>query len=310
MKKRKKISKRILKENIQLGTMVIPIVVFMALFSYFPMFGIVLGFKNYKVTKGIWGSDWARPIFKNFEFFIKSSDAIRVTRNTILLNLLFIFAGAFFAVTFALLLYEVKRAWHLKVYQTISILPSFLSWVAVSYIVYGFLEPEKGIVNAVIRSLGGENISWYSKASYWPIILLLVKSWHGVGLSCIIYYASLMGIDNELFEAADMDGANKFQKVIYISLPHLVSIVTIMIILDIGKIFRADFGLFYNVTRNVGILYPTTDVIDTYIFRALMDVGDIGMSSAAAFIQSIVCLVTLLVANGIVKKVAPENALF
>lgn len=310
MKKSRKFSRRILKENMQLAVMVIPIIVLMGLFSYFPMFGIVLGFKNYKVTKGIWGSDWADPIFKNFEFFIKSSDAVRVTRNTILLNLLFIFAGAFFSVVFALLLYEIKRAWHLKVYQTISILPSFLSWVAVSYIVYGFLEPEKGIVNAVIRYFGGGNVQWYSKAAYWPIILLIVKTWHGVGLSCIIYYAALMGIDNELFEAADIDGANKFQKVIYISLPHLVSIVTIMIILDIGRIFRSDFGLFYNVTRNIGMLYPTTDVIDTYIFRALMDVGDIGMSSAASIIQSVVCFVTILVANGIVKKIAPENALF
>lgn len=307
---KKRISGRIIKENLQLGALTLPVVVLLAVFSYWPMFGIILAFKDYKVTRGIFGSEWMDPLFKHFEFFLKSQDAFRVTRNTLLLNLLFIFAGTFCSVVFALLLYEVKKAAHVKIYQTFAILPNFLSWVAVSYIVYALLDTEKGIVNQIIRFFGGENVPWYTSAGYWPIILLIVRVWHGVGISCIVYYASLMGIDDELFEAAEMDGATKFQRIRYISVPHLVPIVTMMIILDIGKIFRSDFGLFYNVTRNVGELYSTTDVIDTYVFRALMEQGNFGMSSAASVVQSVVCLITLLATNAIVKKIEPDNALF
>lgn len=308
--KRKKISKRILRENIEIGTLTLPVFILVTVFSYLPMFGIVLAFKQYKVTKGIWGSDWVDPLFKNFEFFVKSQDAFRVTRNTILLNLMFIMVCTICAVVFALIMYEVKKPYQIKAYQTFSILPSFLSWVAVSYIVYGLLDTDRGIINEIIVAFGREKISWYVSPQYWPVILLITKIWQGVGLSGIIYYASLMGIDHELYEAAEIDGASKIQRILHVSLPHLVPIVTIMVILDIGKIFRSDFGLFYNVTRNVGELYPTTDVIDTYIFRALMENGNISMSSAAALIQSVVCFITIIVANAIVKKISPENALF
>ena len=310
MKKKKRFSKRILKENLQLGVLTLPIVVLVAVFSYWPMFGIILAFKNYKITKGIWGSDWMNPLFKNFDFFIKSQDAFRVTRNTILLNLLFIVATVLCATIFALLMYEVKKAYQVKIYQTISILPSFLSWVAVSYIVYALLETEKGSINKMIRFFGGEGVQWYISPQYWPVILLIVRVWHAVGLKSIVYYASLMGIDSELYEAAEMDGATKLQRALYISIPHLVPIVTIMAILDVGQIFRADFGLFYNVTRDMGELYPTTDVIDTYVYRSLLGDGNVGLSSAASFVQSVVCFVTIVVTNAIVKKVSPENALF
>lgn len=310
MKRKKSINKRIIRENLQLGALTLPVIILLGLFNYFPMFGIILAFKNYTVPKGIFGSDWANPFWKNFEFFLKSQDAWRVTRNTLVMNFTFIVVSSAAAVVFALLMYEVKKASHVKLYQTISILPRFLSWVAVGYIVYGFLDGEKGILNQIIRAFGGENIAWYTTPEYWPAILTIVVVWHGVGLKCITYYASLMSIDEELFEAAEMDGANKLQRMIYISLPHLVPIVTIMAILDVGKIFRADFGLFYNVTRNVGALYPTTDVMDTYVFRALMQSGNIGMSSAASVVQSVVCFVTIIVVNVIVKKVSPENALF
>lgn len=305
--KKKKFSVRIFKENCELGLLALPAVVLVALFGYLPMFGIVLAFKDYKVPKGIWGSDWCG--LKNFEFFLTSKDAPRVIRNTLSLNLLFIFVGILCAVVFALLLYEVKKSYQVKIYQTFAILPVFLSWVAVSYIVYALLEPTKGIFNQLITSMGGDPVQWYSEARYWPLILLVTYVWHAVGLDSIIYYAALMGIDSELFEAAEVDGANKLQRVIHISIPHLVPIVTIMAILAVGKIFRADFGLFYNVTRNVGALYPTTDVMDTYVFRALRN-GSIGMSAASSVIQSVVCCITLLVTNGIVKKVSPENALF
>lgn len=299
-----------IRENIQLGMLTLPVVALLAIFSYWPMFGVILAFKNYKVTQGIFGSDWMNPLFKNFDFFLKSQDAFRITRNTLLLNFLFIFAGTFCSVAFALLMYEVKKNYQVKIYQTFSILPSFLSWVAVSYIVYSLLDTDKGIINRIIEFFGGSPVAWYTTASYWPVILLIVKVWHSVGLNCIIYYASLMGIDNELFEAAEVDGATKLQRVIHISVPQLIPIITMMVLLDIGQIFRADFGMFYNVTRNVGALYSTTDVIDTYVFRALINQGNIGMSSAASVLQSVVCFITIVTANAVVKKISPENSLF
>lgn len=301
---------RILKENVTYTTFVIPAVILILLFGYLPIFGVVLAFKDYKVTGGIWGSEWAEPLFRNFKFFFESNNAWRVTRNTLLLNFLFITVNTSAAVLFALLLYEVKKAIHVKVYQTFAMIPRFLSWVAVSYIVYGLLDYEKGIVNRIITSLGGEGISWYTSPGYWPVILSIVSCWHVVGQKCIVYYASLMGINNELFEAAEMDGANKFQRIIHISVPHLLPVVIMLAILDVGSIFRADFGLFYNVTRNVGALYPTTDVMDTFVYRALMDSTNIGMSSAATLIQSIVCTATILLTNAIVKKISPEHTLF
>ncbi len=308
--KKRRINKRLLRENLQLGALMLPAIVLVTIFSYLPMFGVVLAFKNYKVPKGIWGSDWVDPWYRNFEFFLTSQDAFRVTRNTLLLNLVFIVVGTVCGVAMALLMFEVKKARHVKIYQTVAILPSFLSWVAVGYIVYGLLETNKGILNKIITFLGGEKIAWYLEAEYWPVILTLVVVWHAVGLKCIMYYASLMGIDSEIYEAAEVDGATGFQKTWYISIPHLVPLMIILIILDIGKIFRADFGLFYNVTRNMGELYATTDVMDTYVFRALMENGNIALSSAASFIQSVVCCITLVATNAIVRKVSPENALF
>jgi len=307
--KTKKVKKKVYwKDNLQLFTLALPAIILLGLFNYWPMFGVILAFKDYKVPKGIFGSPWAG--LKNFRFFFQSQDAWRVTRNTLGLNFMFITVGIICGVAFALIMFEVKKARHVKVYQTVSIIPSFLSWVAVGYIVYALLEPTKGVVNQILGLFGGEGIAWYSEAKYWPVILLLTKVWQSVGLGSIIYYAALMGVDAELFEAAEIDGATGLQKTWYVSLPQIVPIIIVMGILDIGKVFRADFGLFYNVTRNVGALYPTTDVIDTYVFRALMAQGNIGMSSAVGLFQSVVCFVTLMATNAIVKKISPENALF
>lgn len=307
-KKRKRMKKGQIKDNVQLLTLAFPTILLLSIFSYWPMFGVVLAFKDYKVPKGIFGSPWVG--LKNFEFFLKSQDAWRVTRNTIGLNLLFIIIGILCGVVFALIMFEVKKARHVKIYQTTSIIPSFLSWVAVGYIVYALLDPTRGVMNQILGFFGKEGINWYAEPKYWPFILLISKTWQGVGLGSIIYYAALMGVDNELYEAADIDGAGKLQKTWYVSLPQIVPIIIIMGLLEVGKIFRADFGLFYNVTRDVGALYTTTDVIDTYVFRALMNQGNIGMSSAVGLIQSVICFVTLMITNFIVKKMSPDNSLF
>ena len=215
----KKVHRRHWKERLQWFTMALPTIVLLGIFSYWPMFGIVLAFKNYRIPDGILGSKWNG--LKNFEFFFKSQDAWRVTRNTLGLNFLFISVGIACAVIFALLMFEVKKAIHVKVYQTISILPNFLSWVAVSYIVYALLDPTRGIINKVIEAFGKEGIAWYSEPGYWPIILMITTIWHAVGLSSILYYAALMGVDNELYEAAEIDGANSVQKFVKITVPLL-----------------------------------------------------------------------------------------
>ena len=295
-------------DNLQLGSLALPTVILLLIFSYWPMFGIVLAFKNFKATKGIFGSPWVG--FNNFKFFFTSVDAFRVTRNTIGLNFLFITFGTICAVVFAIIMFEVKKAYEVKIYQTIGILPSFLSYVVVGYIVYIILDPTKGLANQLLAVFHQKGINWYMEPKYWPVILLLTNIWHSVGLGSIIYYAALMGVDTELYEAAEIDGADKLQKTRYISIPQIVPIITIMTILAIGKIFRADFGLFYNVTKNVGALYPTTDVIDTYVFRALVSAGNIGMSSAVGLFQSVVCFATILLTNWVVKKIQPDNSLF
>jgi putative aldouronate transport system permease protein len=300
----------LIKDNLQLLTLALPAIALLGVFAYWPMFGLIMAFKDFKVPLGILGSPWVSPISKNFDFFIKSVDAFRVTRNTLLLNALFIAVSTACAVVFALVIYEVRRAWHIKTYQTVAIIPSFVSWVAVGYIVYALLDPTKGMVNRILAFFGAETVNWYGEYRAWPLILLSAKVWQGVGLSSIIYYAALVGIDTEYFEAAAVDGASRLRRVWHISIPQITPVIIIMTILAIGGIFRADFGLFYNVTRDVGVLYPATDVIDTYIFRALMKQGNVGMASAVSMIQSIVCFITLSAANFIVRKRSPENALF
>jgi len=296
------------KDNFSFFLMSAPAVILVLIFSYIPMFGIVLAFKNYKYNKGILGSDWIG--FKNFEFFFKSNDAMRITVNTLYLNFLFIIIGIIIAVAVALLLYEVKRRAAVKFFQTTMIFPHFLSMVVVAYVVYAFLNPSFGFVNNLLRNMGQNEISWYSKPGYWPFILILVNVWKHFGMDSVVYYAALMGIDNEYFEAAEIDGANRLQQVWYISLPSIVPIIVILSILAVGRIFRADFGLFYQVTMDSGALYATTDVIDTYVFRALRQLNDVGMSSAVGLFQSIVGFVLVLITNGIVKRIDSNNALF
>ncbi len=299
VKRKKRLNTRLL----QLYSLLAIPVGLVILFNYVPMFGIIIAFKNYKYNLGIFGSEWVG--FKNFEFFFKSNDFFRITRNTLMLNASFIVFGVLAAIIIALLLFELKSRLATKIFQTTMITPNFLSWVVVSYMGYAFLNPQYGFINTIFNI----KTDWYSEPNAWPVILNITYVWKHVGMDCILYYAALMGMDSSLLEAADIDGANKWQKTIKIMLPTLIPILTISIIMKIGGIFRADFGLFYQMTRDVGKLYPITDVIDTYIFRTMRVVGNMGMSSAVGLLQSAVGFVLVIVTNAIVKKISPENSL-
>ena len=277
-------------------------------FNYLPMVGVVLAFKNYKYSKGIFGSEWIG--FKNFEYFFKSSDFVVITRNTLLLNAVFIVTGTVAALFVAIMLYYVTSRTRTKVFQTILITPHFLSWVVVAYMVFAILNPSYGLLNTVLAKLGIAGVDWYSKPEAWPVILTLFSIWKHVGMDSVVYYAALMGIDSSMLEASEVDGANNFQKTIYVILPTLIPLITILTILKIGNIFRADFGLFYQLTRDVGALYPTTDVIDTYIFRTMRVVGDMGMGAAVGLVQSLVGFIMVIATNGLARKIDPEVALF
>lgn len=303
-KKEKILNKRL---NAELSLLTIPGVLLLIVFCYIPMFGIVIAFKDYNMSKGILGSAWNG--FNNFKFFFESMDAVRIIRNTIGYGVLFITIGMVCQVVLALVLFEVTNKKALKAYQTIMILPNFLSWVIVGYISYVFLSPESGVLNEIVTFFGGEKIKWYSDPKYWPYILTIVNTWKGVGIGSIYYYASLMGIDASIFEAAEIDGANKLQKIRYISIPSLVPIIVIMLIMSIGGVIRGDFGLFYQIPRDVGLLYPATDIIETYVFRGLRG-GSMAISTAVGLFQSVVGLILVTLTNFIVRKINPENSLF
>lgn len=295
------------KENIFLTGMCLLPAAFVFVFSYLPLFGIVLAFKDFRYDKGIWGSDWAG--LKNFEFIYKSGTLGRLIRNTVGLNALFIVTGMAFAVIVAIILYEIKSRKALKLYQTLILLPYFVSWVIASYVAYVILNPSYGVLNNIIEFFGGEAINWYGNPKYWPWILMVCNIWKGFGYSSIIYYAALVGVDSSYYEAARLDGASKLQLTRYITLPFLIPIITIQFILAIGNIMTADFGMFFQVTRDVGALYPVTDVLDTYAYRALMYQSNFTGSSAVSFLQSVVGCALVLLTNWIVNKVEPDNAL-
>jgi putative aldouronate transport system permease protein len=288
--------------------MCLPTVICLLIFSYAPMLGLIMAFQDLNISKGILGSPFVG--FKNFEFLFATEDAWRITRNTVGYNAIFIILNMLLAVTIAILLSLIISKRLAKLLQTIYIMPHFLSMTVVAIIVFSFLSPTNGYVNKVLSSLGYKTHNWYFEAKYWPFILIFVNAWKHVGYSAVVYTASISGISNELYEAAILDGASHVQQVRYITLPHLRSMITIMLILNIGNMFRGDFGLFYTVTQDSGMLYSVTDVIDTYIYRALITLNNTGMATAAGLYQSVVGLILILVSNKIVTKVEPDNALF
>lgn len=273
------------------------------------MVGIFIAFKDINYTKGILGSDWIG--FKNFEFLFKSSDAFIITRNTILYNVVFIVVNTVLAVLIAIVLSEIIHKKAIQFYQSAILLPFLISMVIVSYLAYAFLSKDTGFINnSIINSFHQKQVDWYNFTTPWPYILVFINAWKGVGYLSIIYYASILGIDFTYYEAAALDGVTKWKSVIYITLPLIKPTIVTMVLLSVGRIFYADFGLFYQVPMNSGPLFPVTNVIDTYVYRALLQRSDIGMSSAAGAYQSIVGFLIVLAANFAVRKIDKDSALF
>lgn len=297
------------KRQIPYYVMILPGVLYLFINNYIPMAGIFIAFKNIDFRKGIFKSDWVG--FKNFEFLFKTSDAWIITRNTILYNIAFIIVGTIVGVFIAILLNELISTKMRKTYQTILLLPQLISMVIVAYIVYAFLNTESGFVNlSLLHSLGLKGINWYSEKKYWPFILVFVSVWKSAGYGCIVYLATIMGIDVSLYESAKVDGSGRLHQIFHITLPLLKPTIIMMVMMAVGRIFYSDFGLFYQVTMNSGALYDYTSTIDTYVYRALLLQNNISMSSAASVYQSVVGFVIVLLANTLLRKVDSENALF
>ena len=290
--------------------MMVPGLLYLLLNNYLPMAGIVIAFKDVNFAKGIFASDWIG--WDNFEYLFKTSDAYIITRNTILYNLVFIAIGTTLSIACAVLLSEIKNKVLVKAYQSIITLPHLISMVIVSYLVYALLSADTGFINnTVLPWLGIEDgVLWYSESKYWPVILTIVHFWKSVGYSSIVFFAALLGIDEEYYEAARLDGASRLQQIWHISLPMLAPVIIMLTMLNVGRIFYSDFGLFYQVPMNSGALFETTSTIDTYVFRGLLGSGDLGMSAAAGFYQSVVGFTLVVLTNYLVRRFSKENALF
>jgi putative aldouronate transport system permease protein len=302
-----------INKNTAMLIMVLPATLWFIFFSYLPMAGMVIAFKEYRYSRdgflaSIIESKWVG--LQNFKFLFSTNDAYIITRNTVLYNIFFIVLGLVIAVAMAIMLAEITNKRLAKVYQTGMFLPYFLSWVIVGYFVFSFLSLDRGVVNQVAGWFGIDPVNWYSDPTYWPIIIVVVFLWKSVGYNSVIYLAAIMGIDKSLYEAAMIDGANKWQQIRNITIPMLTPLITILTLLAIGKIFYADFGLFYQVPRDSGTLYSVTNVIDTYVYRGLKSTGEIGMSTAAGLYQSLIGFVLVITSNGIVRKFNKDNALF
>jgi putative aldouronate transport system permease protein len=294
--------------NATLFLMALPGLAFIFVFKYLTLIGIRIAFTDYRHADGILGSEWVG--LKNFQFLFGTDKIWEVTRNTVLLNALFIVTGLIASVAIAILVYEVYTSAVTRVYQTTLFFPSFISWIIVAYFVFALLGFEDGLVNKFLTSIGLEPVRWYSSPEKWPWILALVSIWKGAGSGSLLYLATMLGIDPQQFEAARIDGANKWQEIRYVTLPALGPIIVITTLLSISKIFNADFGLFYTVTRDSAALYPTTDVIDTFVYRSLINLGNVSMSMAASLYQAVVNLILVLTANWVVRRWNPERSLF
>lgn len=306
---KKKSKMKQFKKYLPLYLMLLPGCVYLFINNYIPMAGIVIAFKKVDFSKGIFRSPWNG--LENFRFLFQTKDAFIITRNTILYNVAFIIVNTVVGILLAILICEIQSKLAKKVYQSVILVPFLMSMVILSYIVYALFSSENGMVNnTILPLLGMEPKSWYNEPQYWPAILIITNCWKGVGYGCLIYISSIVGIDKAYYEAAKLDGATRWQQIKYITLPGLKTTVITLTLLSIGRIFYSDFGLFYQVPMNSGTILNTTNVIDTYVYRALLQLGNVGMASAAGVYQSLVGFVIVLLSNLMVKKIDPDSALF
>lgn len=297
------------KEYLPFYLMALPGIIYLICNNYMPMYGILLAFKKLDVRKGILGSGWCG--FDNFKFLFQTNTAFQIIRNTILYNLAFIILGTVIAILLAVCLNEIKRKTASRLYQSLILIPYLMSWVIASYLVYALLSQDVGLINkSILEPLGMERVNWYGTEKYWPVILFICNTWKSSGYMMIVYYSSIVSISKDYYEAAMIDGGTKWQQIKYITLPLIKPTMIVMVILSIGRIATSDFGLFYQIPRNSGALYSVTQTIDVYVYNALMRNNDFGMSSAASVFQSVVGFAFIMVANGIVKRIHRESALF
>ena len=299
---------RYYKRYLPLYLMMLPALIYLFINNYLPMSGLVLAFEKYNVKDGIWGSQFTG--FKNFTFLLKSNDLPILFRNTLGYNLCFILINLVLGVTLAILITEITNLKFRKAAQSSILFPFVVSIVIVSYMVRAFLDPEAGLLNHLLVSMGHQKVAWYDTAKYWPFILIFVNTWKGVGYGCILYISSILGIDMSLYESASLDGATKFQKIRYITLPFLKPTMITVSLLSLGRVFNSDFGLFFQVPQNSGLISSTTQTIDTFVYNVLITQSNVGMSAAASFFQSVMGFLMIMVFNAITRKISRENALF
>lgn len=297
-----------LKHNPALLVMCLPVIVWFITFSYIPLGYLLVAFKKYSAVLGLWGSEWVG--LKNFEAFFGSTNFLNVTYNTVVLNVMFIFSTMFVSILIAIAISEINNRPYKKAVQSIVILPHFISWTVIALLCESLLKTSNGFVNNIIVALGGKKINFYQRPDVWPWLLTILRVWQGAGYGSIVYLATITGIDQSIYEAARIDGASRAQCIWYITLPVLRTTAMLLMIMNVGKIFNGDFGMIYNLVGDNSLLFKTTDVIDTYVYRMLVESTNIGQSTAVSLCQSIMGLVIVMATNALAKKVEPDSALF
>jgi len=294
-------------KNKKLYLMTLPPIIWIMVFCYYPMHGILIAFKDFSYKEGIWKSPWVG--LDNFRFLFNYNGILRIFSNTILLNVLFIASTTFLSIVLALVFTEIHNRIYNKVVQTIAILPHFVSWTVVAMFLSGIIGSAGTLTNFIIQK-GFENPSFYTEAKWWPLILVLLRIWQGTGYGTIVYIAAIKGFDQEMYEAARVDGATRWQMVTKLTLPLLKTTAIMLTLMSVGKIFNGDFGMIYALVGDNSSIFETTDVVDTFVYRALRQLNNLGMSTATSFFQSIVGLVLVYVTNAITKKIEPDAAIF